>query len=151
MTLAVEPMVNQGDWRIKVMRDGWTVRTADGSLSAHYENSILITKVSLRSSPKWGICAYDVLRGDVVRSTAGHDKDGLFLVLQAEGDFLWLVDGKRRKLETPKKKRRKHVVSAGVWTHPVAGRLQNGEPVLDSDIRRALAAFRNRFSETKEE
>ena len=36
MTLAVEPMVNQGDWRIKVMRDGWTVRTADGSLSAHY-------------------------------------------------------------------------------------------------------------------
>ena len=51
------------------------------------------------------------LRGDVVRSTAGHDKDGLFLVLQAEGDFLWLVDGKRRKLETPKKKRRKHVVS----------------------------------------
>ena len=60
------------------------------------------------------------LRGDVVRSTAGHDKDGLFLVLQAEGDFVWLVDGKRRKLETPKKKRRKHVVSAGVWTHPVA-------------------------------
>ena len=44
MTLAVEPLVNQGDWRIKVMRDGWTVRTADGSLSAHYENSILITK-----------------------------------------------------------------------------------------------------------
>lgn len=44
MTLAVEPMVNQGDWKIKVMRDGWTVRTADGSLAAHYENSILITK-----------------------------------------------------------------------------------------------------------
>lgn len=44
MTIAVEPMVNQGDWRVRVMRDGWTVRTADGSLSAHYENSILITK-----------------------------------------------------------------------------------------------------------
>ena len=44
MTLAVEPMVNQGDWRVKVMKDGWTVRTADGSLAAHYENSILITK-----------------------------------------------------------------------------------------------------------
>lgn len=53
-------------------------------------------------------------------------------------------------LRLPKKKRRKHVVSAGVWTHPVAGRLQDGEPVLDSDIRRALAAFRNRFSEMKE-
>ena len=44
MTLAVEPMVNQGDWKVKVMRDGWTVRTADGSLAAHYENSILITR-----------------------------------------------------------------------------------------------------------
>ena len=91
------------------------------------------------------------LPGDVVRSAAGHDRGDLFLVCRAEGDFLWLADGKRRKIETPKKKRRKHVVSAGVWTHPVAGRLQDGEPVLDSEIRRALAAFRNRFSEMKEE
>ena len=89
-------------------------------------------------------------RGHVVRSVAGHDRGDLFLVLREEGDFLWLVDGKGRKLETPKKKRRKHVVSAGVWTHPVIGRVADGEPVLDSEIRRALAAFRSRFSETKE-
>ena len=44
MVLAVEPMVNAGGWEVKVMKDGWTVRTADGSLAAHYENSILITK-----------------------------------------------------------------------------------------------------------
>ena len=43
MTLAVEPMVNQGSWEIKVMKDGWTVKTLDGKLAAHYENSILIT------------------------------------------------------------------------------------------------------------
>lgn len=43
MTIAVEPMVNAGDWRVKVLRDGWTTVTADGSLAAHYENSILIT------------------------------------------------------------------------------------------------------------
>lgn len=85
-----------------------------------------------------------------MRSAAGHDKDGLFLVLRAEGDYVWLADGKRRRVETPKKKRRKHVVSAGVWTDPVIGRLERGEPVLDSEIRRALAAFRSRFSETKE-
>ena len=89
-------------------------------------------------------------QGDFVRAAAGHDKGLLFLVVKEEGDFLWLADGKSRKLETPKKKRRKHVVSAGVWTHPVAGRMKDGEPVLDSEIRRALAAFRNRFSETKE-
>lgn len=44
MTLAIEPMVNEGDWEVVVLDDDWTVETADGSLSAHYENTILITK-----------------------------------------------------------------------------------------------------------
>lgn len=44
MTLAVEPMVCAGDWRVRVLKDGWTTVTADGSLAAHYENSILITE-----------------------------------------------------------------------------------------------------------
>lgn len=44
MTLAVEPMVNAGDKAVQVLKDGWTVKTRDGSLSAHYENSILITE-----------------------------------------------------------------------------------------------------------
>ena len=43
MTIAVEPMVNAGKAGIKVLPDGWTVKTADGRLSAHYENTILIT------------------------------------------------------------------------------------------------------------
>lgn len=44
MTLAVEPMVNAGDWQVRVLSDGWTVKTLDGSLAAHYENTILITE-----------------------------------------------------------------------------------------------------------
>lgn len=44
MTLAIEPMVNVGTKDIKVLDDGWTVVTKDGSLSAHYENTILITE-----------------------------------------------------------------------------------------------------------
>lgn len=43
MTLAIEPMVNAGGEGIRVLGDNWTVVTADGSLSAHYENTILIT------------------------------------------------------------------------------------------------------------
>ena len=43
MTLAIEPMVNVGVPNVKVLKDGWTVTTADGKLSAHYENSIAIT------------------------------------------------------------------------------------------------------------
>lgn len=44
MAIAVEPMVCAGDWRVKVLKDGWTTVTVDGSLAAHYENTILITE-----------------------------------------------------------------------------------------------------------
>ena len=44
MTLAVEPMINAGSYEVAWMDDDWTVVTEDGSLSAHYENTILITE-----------------------------------------------------------------------------------------------------------
>jgi methionyl aminopeptidase len=44
MVLAIEPMVNLGRFPVKVLKDGWTVVTADGKPSAHYENTIVITK-----------------------------------------------------------------------------------------------------------
>ena len=43
MTLAIEPMINAGHYDVKVMPDGWTVLTKDGSLSAHFEHTIVIT------------------------------------------------------------------------------------------------------------
>ena len=44
MTLAIEPMINQGVYDVEWLDDDWTVVTADGALSAHYENTVLITK-----------------------------------------------------------------------------------------------------------
>lgn len=44
MVLAIEPMVNKGNYAIRVLDDGWTAVTADGSLSAHFEHTIAITK-----------------------------------------------------------------------------------------------------------
>ena len=43
MTLAIEPMVNAGGYDVKVLPDGWTVLTKDGSLSAHFEHTVAIT------------------------------------------------------------------------------------------------------------
>lgn len=43
MTIAIEPMINEGTYKVKQMPDGWTVKTADGKLSAHFENTIAIT------------------------------------------------------------------------------------------------------------
>ncbi len=44
MVLAIEPMVNAGTWEVKVLRDGWTVVTTDGSASAHFEHSVAVTE-----------------------------------------------------------------------------------------------------------
>jgi len=43
MTLAIEPMVNQGNWKVEVLKNNWTVVTIDGKLSAHYENTVAVT------------------------------------------------------------------------------------------------------------
>lgn len=43
MTIAIEPMINQGTHKINQMSDGWTIKTADGKLSAHFEHTIAIT------------------------------------------------------------------------------------------------------------
>jgi methionyl aminopeptidase len=43
MTLAIEPMVNMGHYDVRILKDHWTTVTTDGSLSAHYENTVLIT------------------------------------------------------------------------------------------------------------
>jgi methionyl aminopeptidase len=43
MTIAIEPMVSTGTWQIKMLADGWTAVTADGSPAGHFEHTVLIT------------------------------------------------------------------------------------------------------------
>lgn len=43
MTLAIEPMINLGTYKVKQLSDGWTVKTCDGKHSAHFEHTIAIT------------------------------------------------------------------------------------------------------------
>ena len=52
---------------------------------------------------------YTVEQGRVVRSIAGHDKGEFFVVAKDEGNFVLLCNGKERKLESPKKKNKKHI------------------------------------------
>lgn len=81
-------------------------------------------------------------RAQIVRALAGHDKGGYFCVLNVEGPYLFLADGKRRKAESPKRKKAKHAVCAGHCPAPLADAIRQGGNYSNSDIRRALAAFR---------
>lgn len=53
MTIAIEPMATLGDYRVKMDRDGWSIRTADGSLSAHFEHTVLITQDGYEILTAW--------------------------------------------------------------------------------------------------
>ena len=84
-------------------------------------------------------------RGWIVRSAAGRDKGTLLCVLGQEGEYLLLADGKRRKAAAPKRKKAGHVdmVCRGDFRHPVIRKLEDGLAVSDSELRRALGAFRD--------
>jgi ribosomal protein L14E/L6E/L27E len=53
----------------------------------------------------------DYETGQIVKSLAGHDKDSCYMVVRAEGNFVWVADGKRHRLNDPKKKNIRHVQS----------------------------------------
>ena len=83
----------------------------------------------------------DIARSNIVKSIAGRDAGSLFFVLATEGDFLLLADGKQRRLENPKRKRRKHVALVGESHSLVAEKIRSSEKITNSELRKALAAF----------
>ena len=88
----------------------------------------------------------DISKSDVVISTAGRDKDGLFYVVKTEENFAYIADGKRRKIENPKRKKLKHVRKVTRTDSAVAEKLLRGDAVLNSELRRDLAARSQQFN-----
>ena len=82
----------------------------------------------------------DIVKANIVTSTAGRDKGEVFFVLATEGDFLLLADGKRRRVESPKRKRRKHVELVEEGSGPAADKIRSSEKITNSELRKALAA-----------
>ena len=80
--------------------------------------------------------------GQIVRSRAGRDKGEWFCIVQVEEGFLYLADGKRRRLAAPKRKRSSHAELLGECDPSVQDRLRRNETVGNRELRRALAAFR---------
>lgn len=79
---------------------------------------------------------------EIVLSLAGHDKGQLFCVLRVEEGHCWLVDGKERKLDAPKKKSVKHLQRVGASAHPAISGLHRGGKLTNRALRAQLAAFR---------
>ena len=83
----------------------------------------------------------DIAKSDIVKAVAGRDAGSIFFVLATEGDFLLLADGKKRRVENPKRKRRKHVTLVCSGSGAAAEKIRSNEKVTNSELRKAIAAY----------
>lgn len=90
----------------------------------------------------------EIAKSDIVRSDAGRDQGKLFIVLAVE-EYLLLADGKGRKAESPKRKKRKHVLFVAEDDSRLADKIKRSEKITNSELRRTLAAYRGKSNRTR--
>ena len=87
----------------------------------------------------------EIGKSDMILSTAGRDKGQYFFVLDTDETYVYIADGRGRKVEAPKRKKRKHVQMIAQTESRVAEKIRSGEKVLNSELRRELAVFGQKF------
>ena len=85
----------------------------------------------------------EIAKSNIVRSDAGRDKGKLFVVLAVEGEYLLLADGKGRKVESPKRKKRRHVLIVAADENRLSDKIKSEEKITNSELRRTLAGYRD--------
>ena len=92
----------------------------------------------------------EIAQSNIIRSDAGRDKGKLFVVLAGEGEYLLLADGKSRRVEAPKRKKRRHVLFVAAEETRVSEKIKNNEKITNSELRRTLAAYREEVHPSQE-
>ena len=88
----------------------------------------------------------EISKADIVASKAGRDQGQIFFVLDTDGGYVYIADGKGRRVEQPKRKKRKHVEKISQTDTRVAEKIRNGDKVLNSELRRELAIIGQKFN-----
>ena len=91
----------------------------------------------------------EIDKSSLVVSKAGRDQGQLFYVIDADEQYVYLADGKSRRLEKPKRKKRKHVQQVPRTESRIAEKIRNGEKVLNSELRKELASFGQKQSQNQ--
>ena len=92
----------------------------------------------------------EIAKSDIVRSDAGRDRGKIFIVLAVEGEYLLLADGKGRRVEAPKRKKRRHVLFVAADESRLADKIKRSEKITHSELRRTLAAYRGEVQPDQE-
>ena len=91
----------------------------------------------------------EVDKASLIVSKAGRDKGQLFYVIDTDEQYVYLADGKSRRLEKPKRKKRKHVEQVPRTESRIAEKIRNGEKVLNSELRKELASIGQKQSQNQ--
>ena len=83
----------------------------------------------------------EITRAHLVQATAGRERGKLFYVVETDGDYLLLADGKSRKVEAPKRKKRKHVRFIADTGDRVAVKIKENEKLTNSELRKSIASY----------
>lgn len=83
----------------------------------------------------------EIRKSDIVRAKAGRDEGKLFFVIETDGVFALIANGKQRRLEKPKSKKLKHLQHVCAGNCRTGEKLRCGEKVTNNDLRRALASY----------
>lgn len=86
---------------------------------------------------------YDI--GTLAFSKAGHDKDELFIIIKEEPEYIYLVDGKNRTLEKPKKKNKKHIQVVHFIEESLLEKINENKRISNEDIKRAIKCCKTKY------
>ena len=92
----------------------------------------------------------EIAKANIVSSDAGRDKGKLFVVLAVEGEYLLLADGKGRKVESPKRKKRRPVLFVTADATRLSEKIKSDEKITNSELRRTLAGYRTEVQPDQE-
>ena len=92
----------------------------------------------------------EIAKSDIVRCDAGRDRGKICIVLAVEGEYLLLADGKGRRVEAPKRKKRRHVLFVAADESRLADKIKRSEKITNSELRRTLAAYRGEVQPDQE-
>lgn len=82
--------------------------------------------------------------GEFAISKAGHDKNEIFVIYNVVGEYVYLVDGKNRTINNPKKKKLMHLQPVHVIAKELQSKMESDKILQDEDIKRAIKCYRQR-------
>jgi ribosomal protein L14E/L6E/L27E len=83
--------------------------------------------------------------GEFAKSKAGHDKEEIFIIINKEEEYVYLVDGKSRILDRPKKKKIKHIQVINQIDEELQRKLETNLILRDEDIKRAIKGYKQKI------